>query len=118
MNIRICRLCAGVSSLWLILSAGVAWSYLSLQTFLVPIALLMGGTVVGIAYQRYSLRWKTTVILLGMPLAYLLVTNLSKTTVIIEFILLVIIAYALFVRKEPADHERIRELEEKMKNCC
>ena len=66
MNIRICRLCVGISSLWLILSAGVALDYLSVRTFLIPITLLMGGTVVGIAYQGYSLRWKTIVIVLHM----------------------------------------------------
>jgi len=104
--------------LWLALGAGVAWGYLSLQTFLAPIALLMGGTVVGIAYQRDSLRWKTLVILFGMPLAYLLVTNLNKRTIIIEIVLLLAIAYALFVRKEPAYNKRILELEKKMKDCC
>lgn len=118
MNIRICRLCAGVSLLWLSLSAGVAFGFLPISDFQLPIAVLMGGTVVGIAYQRNSLRWKTTVVIIGMPLAYLLLVNLSTTIVIIEFVILVAFAFVLFGRKTPADSERVRDLEEKMKSCC
>lgn len=118
MNIKICPLCAGVSILWLSLSVGMVLGFLPTSNFQLPTSMLMGGTVVGIAFQRNSLRWKTTVIIIGMPLAYLLLVNLNTTIVIIEFVILVVFAFVLFYRKIPADNDRVRSLQEKMKSCC
>ena len=120
MRISLCPICSVVSGSWLVLSAGVAWGYLRPETFLIPISLLMGGTVVGIAYRS---GWKRTGVLLGMPLAYILVVNLSKLVVGIESILLILTAYLLFVRPsvKPAgtkDTRDVREIEEQMKSCC
>jgi hypothetical protein len=130
MKINICPTCVVVSSLWLALSAGVAWDYLALSIYLVPIALLMGGTVVGIAYlgekkchwaaQNQSL-WKALVIAGGMILAYVLLMNLSKFVVIVEFVILLVIAYFLFSKGlsfADSGSKRITEIEEKMEHCC
>ena len=131
MNIKICPICAIVSGIWLILSAGVAWGYLELSAFMVPIALLMGGTVVGIAYQgerklswasTHPLSWKALVIFLGMPTAYFFLNNLSKQIVIIELVSLILISYLFFVnRPRPSElksNKRIRDIEEQMEKCC
>lgn len=115
---KICWVCATVSGIWLAMSALIALHIVPRATLEIPIALLMGGSVVGIAYQRYQLRWKISVIAIGMPLAYLLITNLNKKIVIIEIIILLVIAYILFAKKNLADNQSVRDIEKKMKQCC
>ncbi len=119
MKTRICPICVGVSSVWLVLSAGIAFGYLEANIYLVPVALLMGGTVAGIAFRSDSLRWKTLVVLLGMPLAYLAIVHLSKPVVIVEFIVMIIIASLLFVKRTGGKNDgNVRKLEKQMKQCC
>ena len=101
------------------MSALVAWRIVPFEVLEFPIALLMGGSVVGIAYQRRSFRWKIATITIGMPVAFVLITNLTKVTILIELIVLLVIAYKLFVHKDNSDSkERVHELEEQMKQCC
>lgn len=129
MKTNICPICVTVNSLWLVLSGGVAWGLLPSAIFILPIALLMGGTVVGIAYlgeKRYSWAavhpqlWKIVEITGGMLLAYFFVSRLTKTVVVIEFLVLLIIAYFLFVKPSSVKTigGNIRKLEEQMKQCC
>ena len=138
MNIKICPICLIVSATWLILSAGVAWGYLVIGTYLIPIALLMGGTIVGIAYMgekkchwatQHELLWKTLVIAGGMPLAYVLITNLNKFIVIVELLILIKIAYFFFIKQSrhggtsgsknlPTGQAGISKTEEQMEQCC
>ena|SRR3989344_4631410 len=116
---KICWICVTISGLWLVMSTFVAWHIVPLEVLQLPIALLMGGSIVGIAYQRHSFRWKIAIIAIGMPIAFLLITNLTKITVFIELVILLAIAYKLFVYKVNNDDKgRAHELEEKMKNCC
>ena len=86
MTTKICPLCVSVSALWLVLSAGVAWGYLAAATFLLPIALLMGGSVVGVANRFTTVRQKGLALVIGFPLAYLLVINLSPLIVGLELL--------------------------------
>ena len=118
-KISLCAMCVAISGIWLVLSAGVAWSFISREIYLMPIALLMGGTVVGIAYRSGS---KKTIVFLGMPIAYFLVSNLNKSLVVIELILMVIISYLSFIKfrndKIADEPKSVHEIEEQMKNCC
>jgi len=100
-----------VSSLWWLLSLGVVLGFFS-NAFLIPIAILMGGSVVGVASQKE--KYKKIIILVGMPIAYFLVTNLTKVTVLIELVAMTVIALILFVDKGPANPD----LEKKLKQCC
>jgi len=101
------------------MSALVAWNIVAFETLGFPIALLMGGSVVGIANKCQTLGRKIAVITIGMPAAFVLVTNLTKITVLIELVLLLIIAYKLFVRGgSDSDNKHTHELEEQMKQCC
>lgn len=119
MTTKICPICVVVSFLWLVFSVGVAEGFLAFSAFLVPIALLMGGTVVGIANRSDSIGWKTLIILLGMPLAYFAVSHLSMSVVIIEFIVMLIIALLLFVKRTGGkDDSSVRKLEKQMERCC
>jgi len=129
MKTNICPLCVVVSGLWLTMTFGVAWGILSLDTLLVPISLLMGGTIVGIGYYgekrcwwaaSHPLLWKSLIIVIGMPLAYMFVSNLSKGLVVIVLFVLVLIAHFLF--KSPARNfggaESIKKIEKQMEDCC
>lgn len=130
MKTNICPICVVVSSVWLILSWGVVWGYLNGSAFLIPIALLMGGSVVGINHlgekrcqwaASHSLQWRSLVILVGMPTAYLFITNLNEFVVIVEAVALIIIAYFFFIKQPSAGgfaKKRISEIEEQMKHCC
>lgn len=118
-HFKICWICVTISGLWFVMSALVGWHIMPFEVLQFPIALLMGGSVVGIAYQRHSLRWKITTIAIGMPSAFVLITNLTKIAVFIELIVLLIIAYKLFVRSDNnGSKERVHELEKQMKQCC
>ena len=121
---KICPICAGISGSWLILTAGILLARW-------PIAMLMGGTVVGIAFQGEAkfnwakkgiYMWKAPVIILGMPVAYWLFQNMSLTTLAVEILILSVLIYFFFIRSSHAgkniDGHHVVELEDKMKNCC
>lgn len=113
-------MCITVSGIWMIVSAGVAWGFLAPSGWLIPIALLMGGSVVGISSQFTTIRWKAAIITIGMPTAYLAVTHLTQATVVIEIIVMITIAFLLFGKRSggPHDPESVRKIEEQMKQCC
>lgn len=127
---KVCPICAGVSGGWLILTAGVVLAHWS-GDYKLPIAMLMGGTVVGIAFQGETkfdwakkgfYIWKAPVIIFGMPAAYWLFVNMSLVTLVFEFLVLSALIYFFFIRSPRsgghADNHRVIELEKKMKNCC
>jgi len=118
MKTKICLICTVISAIWLSLSAGIAWGFLS-SAYLTAVALLMGGTVVGIAYQA-DRKFKLFIILLGMPLAYLFVANLNRLIVVIEFVIIILIAYLLFVKSFGTEDNTSlsKRIEEKLKHCC
>lgn len=139
MKNSLCSICVGVCSLWITLSAGMAWGFLAAEDFLVPISLLMGGSVAGIAYlgekrcawaAQNPKTWKSLVIFGGMTLAYILVSHLSKMVVIIELIIMLNLAYLFFFSKPKNHHsgtdfpsgdetlERVKEIEKQMEQCC
>ncbi|OGF64469.1 hypothetical protein A2661_02925 [Candidatus Giovannonibacteria bacterium RIFCSPHIGHO2_01_FULL_45_24] len=120
MHLRICPICSAVSGTWLILTALVLAGYLPSETFLPLIALLMGGTVVGIAYRFEKQR--PLIIGAGMLLAFLAVRNMTFPVFLLELVVVAGLAYFLFFRKietaEPQNKKARESLEEKMKRCC
>lgn len=137
MKKRICLICVGVSSAWFFLSVLAVWGFVQPEKILLPIALLMGGSVVGIAYSgekrcswaaRHPLLWKSLEIGGGMPLAYALIVNLSKEVVVLELLILLVISYFFFF-KQPSkmaaapqslsnDGSQVSNIEEKLQDCC
>lgn len=128
----VCPICVAVSSVWFALSVGIAWGFLPLSIFLAPVSLLMGGTVVGIAYlgeKKYSWAaknpqlWKSLIILIGMLTAYILVSHLNKFTIFIELIILIYLAYLFFLKNpkpnqtEKSDNQ-LGEIKKQMEQCC
>lgn len=128
MKFNVCTVCVIVSGTWLALSFAVAFGYLSSAVFVLPIAILMGGTVVGLAYQgekvnnwaqRHFILWKLAVMLTGFSVVYLAVANLSRLMVLLEFVLMVLVAILLFRDKSAEQsNQRAIGLEEKLKKCC
>ena len=120
MRLEICPICVAVSGTWLILTALVLSGYLNSEIFLPLISLLMGGSVVGVAYQVG--KRKPIIISVGMLLAFWAVRNLSFKVFLLEFAVLAILAYFLFVKRDggdkPGDPKTRELLEDKMKNCC
>ncbi len=82
------------------------------------VLLLMGGSVVGIAYQIG--KRKPLVIGAGMILAFLVARNLSFNVLILEILVLAVIGYFLFLKPDTDGREKRpkSELEEKLKDCC
>ncbi|MDP3993579.1 MAG: hypothetical protein U1C57_00345 [Candidatus Doudnabacteria bacterium] len=118
-KIKICPICFGTSGSWILLSFGVLTGFLEFAEFQPIIALLMGGTVVGISYQtRGTVRPLT--LLIGFGLAYWFLSHLSWTVFGIELVLLTVAGYVFFVapRAKSPHYEKTKQLEEKLKNCC
>lgn len=90
-------------------------------------AILLGGSVVGIAYQvekrltpsRSALLWKVIFIPLGFLAAYALLMRWIGTFAVLA-VLLSAVACAFLARPggKLRDPKKVEELEEKMKQCC
>ena len=106
-----------VSSTWIILQIGMVSNLLLSNKWELVAGILMGGTVVGIAYQRASMRWKSIVIAVGMPLAYIALINIGVLVIVGELIILVVLASLLFVERKEVGGQS-KDIEEKLKNCC
>ena len=125
---KVCQICAGVSGTWLWMLLGMLINRLPSTDYQLPIAILMGGSVVGLAYQferhllkneKYHLLWKTLFIPLGFLTVYLVV-NFYWTLAIPSLLFLIGLAW-IFGRRssrhQPAS-EAVEKLEKKMKKCC
>lgn len=123
---RLCAVCAGVSVTWLWM-IGARW--LGYQIDPIIPAVLMGGSVVGAAYQlenklpinRSPLLWKTLFIPLGFLAVYSLLSWrwISFTAVIFA---LAVVVGLFFVQngktKRADDDKQVLELEKEMDKCC
>ncbi|MDP3974713.1 MAG: hypothetical protein Q8P88_00230 [Candidatus Jorgensenbacteria bacterium] len=124
---RICAICAGTAGTWIWLLAGIFTGVLSFTAYMPVVAILMGGSVVGIAYQsekylragRSALLWKAIFIPIGFGTAW------SVTHFVFGFVILgvvVLIALAGFFLDLPLRRGRetkeAERLEHMMKDCC
>lgn len=134
----ICPICAGVSLTWLWLLVAMWLGVIPYSQFVIPAALLMGGSVVGIAYQSAPHRppsltkftWLTWLVLAGFGLAYGLLT-LSWMIIGASGLLgLGLLLYGLLSRPQakegrtflsPAKQSQAKtaqELEKELEECC
>lgn len=126
----LCPICLGVSLTWLTLTALILSGVLLASHFLLPVSILIGGTVVGIIYQgekkfkaMHSFLPRTITLIVGLTLAYIFLENISWLAVIAAIIILTPLAYLFFLSQPQASASRsvpatLRELEDKMKDCC
>lgn len=128
----VCAICAGVSGAWILLSFIILTGIAPAAFYLPVITLLMGGTVVGIAYQaEKTFSWqgeksfwlRLAIIIVGFYFAHIAVGALSWPVFVFELILLVVLIYLFFARHNAGATPKQRsakamELEEQMKSCC
>jgi hypothetical protein len=130
---KVCPICAGVSLTWLWILVGILLDALPVTSYQLLVSILMGGTVVGIAYQgeksmniasKNFLKFRTAIIVPGFILVYFALANVSWLTLIIEAAVLTVVTYLFFILPSdkaislPTDKRKVAELEEKMKECC
>ncbi|MEK7114433.1 MAG: hypothetical protein AAB850_02690 [Patescibacteria group bacterium] len=119
----VCPICAGVFLTWMGL---VSAHFLGYSINLVIPALLMGGSVVGIAYQLEKklrgssvgmlLLWKVFFIPTGFVAAYGVLEQLW--TVSIAAVIFLLLVSLLLISKTNTHTEAVVGLEKKMKDCC
>lgn len=124
---KICPICAGVSGTWIWMLVLYFSNYSNSWLYLDPwiIALLMGGSVVGISYvlakrvpARLDLVWKTTFIILGFAAAYELLTqNFAYFAVL--FILAAGASWFFALRKSTRkENSKVEQIKKGLENCC
>ena len=120
---KVCPICAGVSGTWLWM---LVLSFLGYEIDLVVVAMLMGGSVIGIAYQlekklpagKSALLWKVLFIPVGFVVAYSAIT-LQWGMAAGSAGLAGALSY-LFLRSPGKNEQggKVEELKQKMENCC
>lgn len=119
--IKICPICGGVATTWIWMLVAAASGY---QVNLLVPAMLIGGSVVGIASQlekkiqfHWPMIWKTGFIIFGFWVAYALVIR-QWVFGFASLILLALFTYLFSLLPLKASHHAISELEKKMDDCC
>ena len=121
--LKLCPICAGVSGTWIMF---IALKFMGYEVNPVILALLLGGSVVGFSYKadkfvgsKKIMAWKLAFIPVGFLAAYDLV-YFSPRIFIWLAVLAVIVYMFIFYKAKTREKEKdnIKNLEEKMKNCC
>ncbi|MBI5798637.1 MAG: hypothetical protein HZB10_01770 [Candidatus Yonathbacteria bacterium] len=122
----LCAICAGVSLTWIgLLVASFVGYPIDIR---IP-AILMGGTVVGIAYQggrflpvtRSELLWKSVFIPIGFALVFTILDRQWSMAFAMFTALAAVIAWSFLpwlTTQSQNGKEQVDSLEKKMKNCC
>ena len=122
LSFRVCPVCAGVSLTWLLMTAGILTGQLLITDYQLPLAILIGGTVVGVSNKNKN-KLKAPIVLSGFLLVYYALNYLNWTIFWVEVAVLVLIMYAYFIvpdkKLKIGDNPvKVKEIEEKLKNCC
>ena len=128
-KIKICSVCAVVSLTWLLISVGIVTGLLESDSWKLIVAIAMGGTAVGTAFQAekrfnwHSPMIKLTIVIIGFILAYFAITSISFWVLIFEAAIILVLGYLFFIfgignNANIEDSKKLKELEEKMKDCC
>lgn len=124
LRLPLCPICSGVAGTWLWM---VLARHFGFAVDAVMLPTLLGGSVVGIAYQlekrlaggRSALLWKTLFIPAGFAAAYALAMAQWVLLAIALVALLLLTACFLWPQAgATASSSAVQDLETKMKNCC
>ncbi len=128
---RVCPACAGISLAWFFISFAVWLGWLPFSEYQLVIAVLMGGTAVGIASQAEKkfpdfvdniFLFKIPIIFGGFLLAYWSLSRITLGSLFGEAVVLTIAAYIFFIRKGKINNfkasKTIKKLEKEMEKCC
>ena len=122
--IKICPICAGVSGTWIWMISGIFLDLLPISHFQLPTAILMGGSIVGLAYRlekhlaphRSLLLWKTLFIPAGFTAVYFFLKSEMPASAAAAAVMGIIALMFLDWGNGPSSVTK--ELEEKLKQCC
>jgi len=124
LNVALCPICFGVGGTWLWMILGRSLGY-AFDTTMLPV--LLGGSVVGIAYQvekrlpkgRSSLLWKMLFVPAGFAAAYALAAAQWTLSAVMVAALAALAAFFLRSSSAPeAESEAVERLRRKMRECC
>ena len=130
---KVCAVCAGISGAWLLAMLGILVGLISIEEYGSAILMLMGATVVGIAYQgekafdfakKSIWFWKIPATLIGLAAFYQFFLNIGWTSFFIETALIFSLAFVFFVKKDGSrkklseESEEIENLKQKLNGCC
>ncbi len=129
--IDVCPICAGVMLTWLILLIGITTGLLPTEKYQLITSILMGGSVVGLAYKleekikadKSLLLWKILFIPIGFALTYSLVLfQLIQSFILLLILGIITISFlkldGIKVESKSEENKKVEELKDKMKNCC
>ncbi|MBI2634023.1 MAG: hypothetical protein HYW80_01795 [Parcubacteria group bacterium] len=119
---KFCPICAGVSLTWLWLAAAL---FLGLHNDRILLAILMGGSVIGIMYMLKRTPWAHLYAVFGFSSVYFL---LEESWFWFGMTLLPAIFLGLWQRQKPMAigvssgnaeiNEKVEEIEKKLEECC
>ncbi|MBE0619005.1 MAG: hypothetical protein IH605_00260 [Burkholderiales bacterium] len=124
LRVPLCPICLGVGGTWLWMVIARELGYTVDATML---AILLGGSVAGIAYQvekrlpqgRSALLWKTLFIPPGFVAAYALAAAHWALLGTLSVALALLTAFFLIAPSALSeDSEKVNELKKKMQDCC
>lgn len=130
LPLKVCPICAGVFGTWLWMLIGVLLNQLPITNYQLPIAILMGGSVVGVAYQiekrlplnRSLILWKTLFIPTGFTAVYSVLASWWFIFVILVVSLIILtLIFVKQTRNAAISEERnrtVEKLKNEMENCC
>ncbi len=128
----ICPICAGVSGTWLWMLLGMFTGKLPITNYQLPVAILMGGSIVGIAYQledrvrhgRSAFAWKVSFMTIGFALVMGVLMRQWSVAVVASTVEFWVVWWFLFPGMhatkvgEAEQAKRMATIEEKMEKCC
>lgn len=126
-SIKMCPICGGVLLTWLWMLLGIYLGELLITDYQLPIAILAGGTIVGLMLKletsikmNFVLLWKTIFVISGFTAIYGLI---SFDWVIFSVSIFFAIIFTLVFKTQKLEEQKYKrdnseELEEKLKNCC
>ncbi|MBF8280339.1 MAG: hypothetical protein HW383_112 [Candidatus Magasanikbacteria bacterium] len=125
---RLCPICAGAAGTWIWMLALYfgGWHPAGFTIDLFVPTILMGGSVVGIAYQAEKylaphikpLAWKMIFIPAGFTAVYGVTQSWWWILLLALTVMLVTAAICLRVGKSGGSQRRVEDLEKKMEQCC
>ncbi len=127
LSINICPICVGVFLTWVGIFVASVFNILSSSFYQLPIAILMGGTVVGLMYKlekhikiKFILIWKIIFVIIGFFIVYNLVIRDWLASIIGIFLITTItfLFKKIIQTKSLKRLESLKDIKEKMKNCC
>ena len=130
--LKVCPICAGVSLTWVWMLVATLTGQLPITDYRLPIAILMGGSVVGLAYQIEKhlvsrkaswgtlLLWKT----LFIPVGFAAIWGVLAQTwwlALAGVVACGVLTWAFLRRPAPLrgeEKQKVAALEKEMENCC